>query len=144
MPKSVQEAPWAPLGPQSPSRAKKSCFLGTLWRSQNGTWSLPRTRWRGLGRPAASPKPPRGHTKAPKLAKQTAREQKMRCFQKVIFHRPCRGAEHSGPPQNHAKAAQIGFLDPLGGSGGRLWSLGSASGATQESKNQARREKGKT
>ena len=118
MPKSVQEAPWAPLGPQSPSRPKKSCFLGTLWRSQNGTWSLPRSRWRGLGRPAASPKPPRGDTKAPKLAKQTAREQKNEIFSKSHFSSalPRRGALRTPPKSCPSSPNRL--LGPPGRLGG--------------------------
>ena len=121
MPKSVQEAPWAPLGPQSPSRAKKSCFLGTLWRSQNGTWSLPRTRWRALGRPAASPKPPGGDTRAPKLVKQTAREQKNEIFSKSHFSSalPMRGALRT-PPQS-PQSIPNRLLGPLGRLGGSTW-----------------------
>ena len=118
MPKSVQEAPWAPLGPQSPSRAKKSCFLGTLWRSQNGTWSLPRTRWRALGRPQASQKPPRGDTGAPKSVKQTAREQKSVIFSKSHFPSalPRRGALRT-PPKS-CQSIPNRLLGPPGRLGG--------------------------
>ena len=133
-PRGPSKTPWPPTAIKS----KKDCFQDILGRSQNWTLGLPRPRLRGLGRPQASQKAPRGDTGAPKWNQKTVRKQKMRFSRNTIFCRPCRGAEHLGPFQNHPKATRIGSLEPQGGSSDRLWPLESASGATQEPKNQSR------
>ena len=118
MPKSVQEPLWTPLGPPKPITSKKHCCLDTHWRSQNGTLSLPRTGLRGLGRPAASPKPPRGDTGAPKLVKKTRRKQKNEIFSKSHFSSalPMRGALQTPPKSSQSIPNRL--LGPLGRLGG--------------------------